>query len=216
MINKINILVADDHDLVLKGFLLMLKTFSFVDSVHGVSNGKEVIERIKNHKPDLILMDLDMPVKDGIDTSEIVLKKYPDVKIIILSGLNDDEVIFHAIELGVHGYILKDANIEELKNAIESVLSTGFYYTNTVVNIMRKGIIRDSGKPNIQLKYELTVREKQILKMLCHEKTTKEIAAEIFLSDRTIEKIRKNLAHKLSVKGTAGLVRFAVKNGYDL
>jgi len=213
---KQDILIADDHDLVLQGFIFMVKSFPFVESVHGVNDGKAVLKYLNNHRPDLILMDLDMPEMDGIETSRNVIKKYPDVKIIVLSGFKNDELIYDAIELGISGYLLKDTKPGELKQAIRDVMSKGFYYNDTVVNIMRRGIIRDSNKPRFFSHKELTEREKQILKLLCQEKTTKEIADEVYLSDRTVEKIRKNLANKLEVKGTVGLVKFAIKNGYDI
>ena len=213
---NIDVLIADDHDLVLQGFIFVVKSFPFVQSVTGVANGKEVLGHLKIHHPDLILTDLNMPEMDGIDLSRNILHKYPDTKIIILSGFNDEELIYDAIELGVHGYVLKDSKPEELKMAIEDVFRKGFYYNDTVVEVMRKGIIRDTKKPRFFPKHELTEREKHILKLLCQEKTTKEIAEEIFLSARTVEKIRKNLADKLEVKGTVGLVKFAIKNGYDL
>lgn len=213
---KIDVLIADDHDLVLQGFIFMLRSFPFVQSVEGVNNGRAVLDYLEGKKPDLILMDLNMPELDGISTSELLLLKYPDIRIIILSGFNDDQVIYQAIELGVHGYLLKDTTPDELKKAIQKVITEGFYYNDAVVRIMRKGIIQDSRKTEANSNHNLSDREIQILKLLCHEKTTKEIASEVFLSDRTIEKIRKQLAHKLEVKGTAGLIRFAVKNGYDL
>ena len=213
---KLDILIADDHSLVLEGLQFMVKSFPFVESVTGVHNGKEVLDHLRNHRPDMILMDLNMPVMDGIDTSEVVLNEYPDIKIIVLSGFNEDEMIYHAIELGVHGYLLKDAEPDELRRSIQDVMTRGFYYSETVVRIMRKGIINDSKKPKFFPSQSLTEREKRMLKLLCQEKTNKEIAEEVFLSDRTVEKIRKNLATKLKVKGTVGLVKFAIKNGYDL
>lgn len=213
---KLDILIADDHDLVLQGFIFMVKSFPFVSSVIGVNNGKAVLKHVRNHQPDLILTDLNMPEMDGIETSQHVLKRYPGIKIIVLSGFNDDKIIYDAIEMGINGYLLKDTQPEELKRAIQDVMTKGFYYNETVVNIMRKGIIRESKKPGFQPQQKLTEREKQVLKLLCQEKTTKEMANEVYLSDRTIEKIRKNLADKLEVKGTVGLVKYAIKNGYDI
>lgn len=213
---RIDILIADDHDLVLEGLLVVVKSFPFVEGVIGVKNGQEVLDHLKLHKPDLVLMDLDMPVMDGLDATEVILKKYPDVSIIILSGFTEDKIIYHMIEMGVHGYKLKNSKPEELKEAIERVITGGYFYDEMVVDVMRKGIVNNSGRPNFHPKNELTIREKQLLKLICQEKTTKEIAEGIYLSDRTVEKIRASLAVKLNVKGTVGLVKFAIKNGYDL
>jgi DNA-binding NarL/FixJ family response regulator len=213
---NIDILVADDHDLVRQGFLMMVKSFPFVQSVAGVGNGKEVINHLKSHRPHLILMDMEMPEMDGIETSEKVLERYPDVRIMIVSGFDNEEMIFRAIELGVHGYLLKDAKPEDLKRGIQNVMAKGFHYNDTVVRIMRTGIVHGSTHQKLHPKKELTERDRQLLRLICQEKTTKEIAEDLFLSDRTVEKIRKSLAGKLDVKGTVGLVKFAIKNGYDL
>lgn len=213
---QIDILIADDHDLVLEGLLVVVKSFPFVQSVIGVKNGQMVLDHLKLHRPNLILMDLNMPVMDGMDATEVILKKYPDVSIIVLSGYNDDKIIYHMIEMGVHGYMLKNSKTEELKEAVEAVIMKGYFYNEAVVDVMRKGIINSSKRPNFFPKNEITSREKQLLKMICQEKTAKEIAEGLYLSDRTVEKIRASLATKLKVKGTVGLVKYAVKNGYDL
>ena len=161
-------------------------------------------------------MDLDMPVMDGIDTSAEVLKKYPEVRILVLSGYSEDKYIYHLIEMGVHGYLTKNATPQELEKAIDDIFSSGFHYNDVMVQAMRKGIIKKSDKPSFRPKTELTGREKQVLKMICEEKTTHQIAEVIYLSERTVEKIRAALAAKLDVKGTAGLVRYAVQNGLDI
>ena len=213
---NIDVLIADDHDLVRQGFILMLKSYPFVESVEGVENGKEVLNYLRNHRPDLILMDMEMPEMDGIDTSEKVLAKYPDIKIMIVSGYDNEEMIYQAIELGVHGYVLKDTKPEELKSAIGDVMTKGFFYNDSVVRIMRSGIVSGSNRQGLHPKKDLTDRDKQMLKLICREKTNKEIAEDLFISARTAEKARKSLADKLNVKGTVGLVKFAIRNGYDL
>lgn len=213
---ELKIIVADDHTLVREGLIKVIEKNKRVTEVKGVSDGKEVLALLKTFVCDLILMDLDMPVMDGFDTSAEVLRKYPDVRILVLSGYSEDKYIYHLIEMGVHGYLPKNATSQELEKAIDDIFSSGFHYNDVMVNAMRKGIILKSDKPSFRPKKEITAREKQVLKMICEEKTTHKIAEVIYLSERTVEKIRAALAAKLDVKGTAGLVRYAVQNGLDI
>jgi len=213
---ELKIIVADDHTLVREGLIKVMEKNQRVTEVKGASDGKEVLALLKTFACDLILMDLDMPVMDGFDTSAEVLKKYPDVKILALSGYSEDKYIYHLIEMGVHGYLPKNATSGELSAAIDDIFSSGFHYNDVMVKAMRRGIIRKSGKPSFRPKTDLTAREKQVLKMICEEKTTHQIAEAIYLGERTVEKVRAALAAKLDVKGTAGLVRYAVQNGLDI
>ena len=213
---EITIVVADDHHLVREGILNVVKRMGNVKDVHGAANGKEALELLKKNPCDLILMDLDMPEMDGFDTSIEVLKKYPNTKILVLSAHDDENVIYHLIEMRVHGFVPKNSTPDELVEAINNVIQKGFHFDDMAIVAMRKGIIRKSEKPIFTPKVDITEREKNILKLMCAEKTTREIADEIALSERTVEKIRAALASKLDVKGTAGLVRYAVQNGLDM
>ncbi len=216
IIREINLIIADDHQLLRDGLVKLLGK-SFPDStITGAANGKEVLSLLKDTSCDLLLLDLDMPEMDGFDTSIEVLKKYPDTRILIMSGFDDEKYIYHLIEIGVHGFITKTASPRELEEAINDIHSKGFYYNDSMVKIMRTGIIHKSTKPVFRQIVELTQREKDILKQITLEKTTKQIADKVYLSERTVEKIRANMAKKLDVKGTAGLVRYAVKNGLDI
>lgn len=213
---EITIIVADDHHLVREGILNVVKRMGNVKDVHGAANGKEALELLKKNPCDLILMDLDMPEMDGFDTSTEVLKKYPNTKILVLSAHDDENVIYHLVEMRVHGFVPKNSTPDELVEAINNVIQKGFHFDDMAIVAMRKGIIRKSEKPIFTPKVDITEREKNILKLMCAEKTTREIADEIALSERTVEKIRAALASKLDVKGTAGLVRYAVQNGLDM
>ena len=213
---KLSILIADDHNLVLEGLIKLVEKLFPESTVDGVTNGKEVLQILKTKKFDILLMDLDMPEMDGFDASVEVLKFFPDTRILIISGFSDEKYIYHLIELGVHGFLQKNAQPEELSKAIKNIIKNGLHYTDEMVRVMRKGIILKSTKPNFRLKSELTQRDKDVLKQICLEKTTRQIADSVYLSERTVEKIRASLAAKLDVKGTAGLVRYAVKNGLDI
>ncbi len=213
---KLNILVADDHNLVREGFMRLIEKSYPESFVVGVSNGKEALQELAKESFDILIMDLDMPELDGFDASSEALHKFPETRILIISGYSDEKYIYHLVELGVHGFLQKSATPEEFINAIEQIVTSGMHYNDEMVRAMRNGIIKNSTKPNFRMKSELTQREKDVLKQICIEKTTKQIADSVYLSERTVEKIRATLAAKLEVKGTAGLVRYAVKNGLDI
>ena len=212
---KITVLIADDHQLLREGLSKLVEK-SFPESSIGLAeNGKEALKKLSDSPYDIILLDLDMPVMDGFDASIEIVKKFPKTKILVISGFTDEKYIFHLVEIGVHGFTSKNASLESLKEAIQQVMQKGFYYSDEMVQIMRKGIINNSTKPAFRANADLTKREVTVLKLMCHEMTARQIADAVHLSERTVEKIRASLANKLDVKGTAGLVRYAVKNGLD-
>ena len=217
MISKeLSVLVVDDHELVREGLKNVVGKLEMVKEVHDAGNGKEALRFLKSNACDLVLMDLQMPEMDGMDASREILKNYPQTKILVLSGFNDDSLIYHLVELGVHGFLEKNTTIDQLNGALQDVIDKGFHYNESVVTAMRKGIVRHSDKPLFYPQVELTEREREVLKLLCQEKTTKEIGNIIALSERTVEKIRAHLSSKLKVKGTAGLVRYAVEKGLHI
>lgn len=151
---------------------------------------------------------------DGIEATEHVKSKYPDIKIIVLSMYEDERFIIHLLELGVNGYLLKNADPEEMEHTIETVMTKDFCFNDQVTNIMRKNLFGTrKGKPNFDTNVEFTTREMQILKLVCKEMTNNEIGKELHLSSRTVEGHRKKILQKTGSKNTAGMVYFAVKNG---
>lgn len=213
---KISVLVAEDRMLVRKGLIALLMEFDRIGEVKEVANGKELINFLKTWQPDVILMDLEMPEIDGLDATRTVLKKYRDVKVIGLSFHEEDKYILYMIELGAHGYLLKDCDPLELEKAIYSVYDKDFYFNELVVRVMRNRITRNPEKPKFYTPVDITNHEKDLLKFICQEKSSKEIADLLNLSFRTIENQRSHLIEKIGVKGTVGLVKFAIENGYDL
>ena len=211
---RIDVILADDHNIVREGLARYLAELSYVKSVRHAENGKQVIQLANDQAPDLVIMDIQMSEMDGIECSEILLKKYENVKILALSAVEHPKSIVQMIELGVQGYCLKNIDLEELDKAIRSVIENDFYQNDLVVNIMRKEVI--SQKYDIDHRHLVTDREKQILKMICQEKGSKEIGDKLNISHRTVEVARGELAKKIGVKGVVGLVRFAIKNGYDI
>ncbi len=210
MTNQLTIYIADDQTLFRKGMVRLLKSFSFVDTVKEAANGKEVIKLVKEEAPDVILMDYEMPVMDGKEASSYVLKHFPDVKIIMLSFHNESNHIIEMMEMGTHSYLLKSAEPEEVKKAIQAVIQNDFYNNDLVAAAMRQGLVKAAAaKPKIK---SLSDREIEVLKLTCEEFSSKEIAKKLNISDRTVQNHRASLIQKLGVRNTIGMVRFAYEH----
>ena len=210
MKRKFKVYIADDHTLFRKAMVNLLQTFDGVSEVKDAENGKELLTLMKYEVPDIAIVDLQMPVMDGADTCEHIIDKFPGVKIIILTMHDSDKYVLHMMELGVHAFLLKNTEPDELEKAIYAVLEKDFYHNEWVVSIMRKNV--RSQRPNFT-NDELTDREKQIVQLVCKELSSKQIADKLSVSERTIENHRAAIMKKLSVKNTIGLVHYAYQSG---
>ena|SRR5687767_11092043 len=208
------IALADDHVLLRNGLASLIKNFGH-EVLFEANNGEDLIRLIKEgKKPDLILMDINMPVKDGYETSSWLRENYPEIKILALSMLDDENAIIRMIKNGARGYLLKESEPGELRDAINAVLQKGFYYSEMVTGRLVHSISgHDNESYNSQQVIQLTEREIEFLKFACTEMTYKEIAAEMHLSPRTIDGYRDALFLKLDIKTRTGLVIYAIKNG---
>ena len=176
-------------------------------------NGEDLMKALETTTPDVILMDLKMPIMDGMEATKAVRKKYPAIKVLVVTMYEDDKFIIHLMENGANGYLLKNTEPDEIRKSIYAVHENGYYF-NDVVNkaLLKKLVLKNNLKPSFNQNVELTERELEVLKLICEEKTAAEIAKEIFLSPRSVEGIRQRLIEKIGVRNTAGLVMFAVKN----
>ncbi len=210
----IQLAIADDHQLFREGLRTIINAQSKHQVIIEASNGQLLIDQLKEKQVDVILMDLKMPVLDGIEATKLISKKFPDIKIIILSMHEDDKFILHMLEQGAKGYLLKNCDPKELVQAIETVQEQGYYFNDRVSRAML-GNINKKSKQKIRLKNvpNLTNREIQILKLICEGYTNAEIGQMIFLSTRTIEGHRQKLIDKTNAKNTAGLVAYAFRHG---
>lgn len=211
----IKIALVDDEKLFRKGMQMILEDYKDVAVALEASNGLELMEGMKDLAGtlDLILLDLQMPEMDGIETTKRLKEKYPESKIVILTTHYSKAFILNMIELGASAYLAKDAEPENVIETIREVASKGFYYDSHVMEVIRENMV--AGYPNKSVAFgpvKLTNRELEILQLICQEKTTNEMADQLFLSPRTIEGHRNNLLEKTGVKNTAGLVIYAVKN----
>ena len=204
--------LVDDHNLFREGIKSLLNKMPNISLILEAVSGKDLLVKLNNEIPDVILLDLEMEDMNGVDTTLKLQELYPSIKIIILTMHKEDRMISYLMEVGANGYLLKDTNQQELETAIRSTYEKGFYFNPFVSEALLKGLKHKVNKPPAICKdYHLTTRELEVLEGITQEYTTAEIAEQLFLSVRTIEGHRKNLMSKLGVKNTAGLVIKAVK-----
>ena len=213
----IKLALCDDQVLFLRGLKFLFQEFDNIDVIIEATGGKELLEKLKDNLPDVILMDVKMPEMDGVEATRLVKEQYPSIKIILLSMYDDERLIHHVIENGANGYLLKNEEPQVVKEAIESVMAKDFYFNDYVSRALMTGMqTRGRKKTTAELiagtATKLSAREMEVLQLVCEEKTTAEIAKELFISVRTVEGHRKNLIDKTGVRNTAGLVIFAIKN----
>jgi DNA-binding NarL/FixJ family response regulator len=210
----INVYIADDHTLFRKAMVNLLHTFSRVNEVKDAENGKELLELVKKEPPQVVVVDLQMPIMDGVEASEILVRKFPDVKVIMLTMHDSEKYILHMVELGVHAFLLKNTEPEELERAIYTVHDKDFYHNDLVANVLRKSIREqlEARRPEFS-RISLTDREKEILHLICKEMTIREIAIHLNISENTVRNHRVNLMEKIGTDNAIGLVRFAYESG---
>ncbi|CAN5905082.1 response regulator transcription factor [soil metagenome] len=212
MKKSIKLAVVDDQHLFRKGLISLIKEFEEIDIVIEASNGNELVEKLKTRKPAVVLLDLEMPVMDGIETTEYLQRKYPEIKILILTMHNEEAIILHLLEKGAHGFLLKDQPIETLVDAIYAVIENGYYFNDNISKVMVKGLVRTNKiKPNFH-EARLSEREIEVIKLICKEYTNKEIADKLFISVRTVDGHREKILQKTKAKNAVGIVMYAFKN----
>ncbi|HLF45433.1 MAG TPA: response regulator transcription factor [Chitinophagaceae bacterium] len=211
---KIKIAIADDYKIFREGLKVSLAQDDQLQVIFEAENGEDLISLMESKRPDIVIMDLKMPIMDGMEATKIIRKKFNEVKVLVVSMYEDDKFIIHLMEIGANGYLLKNAEPEEIRKAIYAVCENGYYF-NDLVNkaLLKKLVLKNNIKPSFNENIDLTEREMEVLKMICEEKTAAEIAKEIFLSPRSVEGIRQRLIEKIGVRNSAGLVMFAIKNG---
>jgi DNA-binding NarL/FixJ family response regulator len=212
--SKIKIAIADDYKIYRDGLKVNLTADENLDIVLEADNGEDLLHGLAAAQPDVIIMDLKMPIMDGMEATKEVRKRFNAMKVIVVTMYEDDKFIIHLMENGANGYLLKNADSAEIIKSIYSVHETGYYF-NDLVNkaLLKKLLLKGNVKPSFNQNIELTERELEVLKLICEEKTAAEIGKELFISVRTVEGHRTKLIEKVGVRNTAGLVMFALKNG---
>lgn len=208
--------IADDQTLFRKGMARLVKSFKLVEEVQEAGNGEELLEIVKKQQPDVILMDLEMPVMDGIEATERIIAKYPNIKIIVLSMHDSHQHIYYMMEIGAHAFLLKNAEPEEVEEAISSVIERDFYNNDLVSKVLRDGARnkhKADQRPLFKQTASLSDREKEVLMLICRELTMKEIGEKLFLSEKTIQNHRARIMSKLGARNTVGMVKYAYESG---
>lgn len=205
--------IADDHKIFRKGVILSLRTYPNIKFVQEAENGQELLDGLAESQPDIVLMDLRMPQKDGIETTKQISKIYPDIKVLVLTMYEDERFVSHLMENGANGYLLKSADPSEIKKAIMEVMARGYYLNNFVNRVLlKKSHARTKTIPSLNSEIVLNDKEREVIRLLCMEYTAQEIAQKMEISPRTVEAIKDRLMERFGTKNTAGLVFFAVKN----
>lgn len=211
--NNLSILIADDHILLRKGLEASVKSIAIVEKIFQAANGLEVLTILEKEKIDLVFMDIKMPLQNGIVTTRELVKKFPEIKVVALTNYDDEEVIIEMFKAGVSGYLQKDTHVIEIEKAIVEVMQGGKYYSNHVSEILMKSILKKEGD-YVNTNNKLNEREIEVLKYVCLQLSSKQIAELMNLSVKTIEGYRLSLIQKTNSKNVAGLVMFAVDNGF--
>lgn len=210
----IKIILADDHQMFLDGLASLLSQVKYVQVIAAVNSGKEVLEKLQNVQPDLVIVDLNMPEMDGLETTREIKKKHPHLKVLGLTMENDLHSVTAMLEAGASGYILKNTGKAELELAIKQVMKGEPYLSQSISNQLAQNLLQNFQQRN-EIQNELsslTQRELEILKMIALENSNTEIATQLFISPKTVETHRKNLMRKIGVKNSLGVYKFAIKH----
>lgn len=208
------IAIAEDEELIRSGIRMLLTDFEGVELAFEASNGQELLDKlaVAETLPDALLLDLNMPVLDGVETAKELQVKYPDLKFIVLSSYYSKAFIVKMLELGAAAYLVKNSTPEEMEHTIKEVVNKGFYYDAKVLGVIRENMITKTRPPSgTSFRVEISSREREVLQLICEEMTTPEIAAQLFISPRTVHGHRNSLLSKLDCKNTAGLVVVAIQ-----
>ncbi len=209
----IKVAIADDHKIFRDGIKMALRDKEFLRIIWEAEDGKDLMHKLKIKQPDVILMDIRMPEIDGISAISLIRKEYENLKIIVLTMYDDQEMITKMMEMGANAYLTKTTDPEEIYQAILTCMNDDFYF-NDLVN--KAVLLKLQHKKKVRQFYpnpvKFSEKELRILKFIAEDKTTEEISKEVFLSPRTIETIRQNMKQKVGAKTIAGLVMYAMRN----
>lgn len=206
---KINIYLADDHTFVRKGMIRLLNTFERTGMVKEAADGRELIALVEEEPPHIVILDLEMPGMNGFDCTKYLVENQPEVKILILTMHTEEVFILNLMELGVHGFLNKSAEPEEVEKALYSIADRDFYRNNIINQVLQNKIKRHRNVTTTQL----STRELEILLLICQELTPLEISNRLQISEKTFFNHRAKILLKVNARGNVGLVKFAYQQG---
>lgn len=211
----IKIIIVDDHQMVAEGLKNLIESSGNAKVIGTATNGQELLKTLEIVTPDVILMDIDMPVMNGIDAMMHIQKRFPDQKVIILSMHEESSLVKKLTNLGAKGFLFKNSDADELSLALNRVMKGGTYFTSNIsLNLINNRLGLESEYGMDDKKSLLTEREIEILKLIAEGLSNKEIGEQLFISHRTVDTHRTNLMKKLDVSNIAGLIRYAIKQGF--
>ncbi|MGI0483841.1 response regulator [Pantanalinema rosaneae CENA516] len=209
--SPLQVLIVDNHALVRAGFRSLLQSVSTIEVIAEAGDGQEALRLVEQYRPNLVLMDIAMPLMNGLEATAQITKEFPQVRVIILSMYANQEYIHQALRAGASGYVLKDSGMSELELAIQTIARGETYLSPSISKYVLADYVRRSGEANPL--EQLTPRQREILQLIAAGKSTKEIAEELFISTKTVETHRVQLMERLNIRDIAGLVRYAIRKG---
>jgi DNA-binding NarL/FixJ family response regulator len=208
----IRVTLTDDHVLFRKGLASIIREFEGVELVAESGNGKELIDQVAQLNPDVALIDLNMPVMDGIRATAYLKEHFPLVRVIIVSMIDQPEYIVKLIRMGANGYLLKNAEPAEVEKAIKQVYSADYYFNERTSAALLDDLLRERAIHKAAESQALSTREIEIIQLICKEQTNQEIATQLGISPRTVEAHRRHIMEKIGAKNTAGLILYGLKH----
>lgn len=210
----IKIGIAEDQKIFRKGLVMLLNSFDSIIVVNEAENGYEIINQMANECPDVVILDYNMPLMGGIATTKEIRKKFPSVKIILLSMYDDEEFVENAIDNGANGYLSKDDDLSEIELAIKGVMSNNYYLNDRVSKVFINTLINQGKISPTFVKNDsvFSTEELKVLRLMSKEMTTVQIADELNKSPRTIEKQKTNMMEKVGAQNSIGLIMYGIKN----
>jgi len=209
----IRVVIADDHEIFRDGLALMLSKQKNIQLVGQAENGRQLVDMVLSLLPDIILTDIKMPLMDGVEAARYIIQKIPDAKIIALSMFDEENLVVDMLEAGAKGYLLKNADKQEILEALATVYENNTYYCRLTTARLASMIVKSRFSDSKKMKpAEFNEREKEIIRYICQQDTAQQIADKLFLSKRTVEGYRTRILEKMNVKNTAGVVIYAMKH----
>ncbi|MFK7798417.1 MAG: response regulator [Aureispira sp.] len=207
----INVFITDDHQVIINGLMRLLDASPEIKIIGTALNGAMLLDQLNTQQPDLILLDISMPVMNGIQAAKAIKKLYPAIKILVFTTFIDKTKVKKITKVGVDGYLLKDSKRDELIHAIKTIMGGTNYYDHRVVDLVMHDYKNTSSISKMVL---LTKREQEVTRLIAQGKSTKEIAEELFISPLTVDTHRRNIFTKLGINKTAALINYAHDNGF--
>lgn len=209
----IRIVITDDHQLFREGIANLLSASPQIEIVAQAKNGQEAIEKAKRLKPDIMIMDLSLPIINGVDATRILHQELPETKVLVLSMHADKNFIKEALEAGAFGYLFKDCTYDQLIEAINTVYQGEKYLSAKITEVLIRDYLSKKEEEVHDNSEELSERESEILKLMAEGKSTREISDVLFISVKTIGTHKQHILEKLNLKSTADLIKYAIKKG---